>query len=223
MTAMEQIEPTLETVRPGDRLTREYRLTAEAYPDYFDAGAVDWSWLRLDDGRVATPHSVAFEDGNRTFSQRYLSGRKLNAHIEQQVGNPELVALYLRWRDRQHGQALPRAEDFTLDQLAPWAGRLMLLRQLGLAYAGKGTFKTGAAALQDWLKKKDLWTDGMVTVDGSGLSACARSLLDDHVHECLGLLCCQLRQLRLGFGRANLWRSITGPCQKQTGHNQDRE
>lgn len=50
----------------------------------------------------------------------------------------------------------------------------MLLRQLGLAYAGKGTFKTGAAALQDWLKKKDLWTDGMVTVDGSGLSACNR-------------------------------------------------
>lgn len=47
----------------------------------------------------------------------------------------------------------------------------MLLRQLGLAFAGKGTFKTGAAALQDWLEKKDLWAEGMKIVDGSGLSS----------------------------------------------------
>lgn len=50
----------------------------------------------------------------------------------------------------------------------------MLLRQLGLAYAGKGTFKTGAAALEDWLTKKKLWDKGMVIVDGSGLSASNR-------------------------------------------------
>lgn len=47
----------------------------------------------------------------------------------------------------------------------------MLLRQLGLAFAGKGTFKTGTAALQNWLDKRGLWQDGMAIVDGSGLAA----------------------------------------------------
>lgn len=50
----------------------------------------------------------------------------------------------------------------------------MLLRQLGLAYAGKGTFKTGAAALQDWLVKNQLWDNGMVLADGSGLASANR-------------------------------------------------
>ncbi len=121
MTAMEQIEPTLETVRPGDGFAREYRLTSDAYPDYFDAGAVDWSWLRLADGRVATPHSVAFEDGNRTFSQRYLSGRKLNAHIRHVFYAPLLQPLevadsvdvertYIR-RGREHVEFLALVRD----------------------------------------------------------------------------------------------------------------
>jgi hypothetical protein len=83
MTADRRIEPTIKTVVPGDRFgPHAYDLSAGAFPDYFDAEAVDWEWLRLPDGRMAVPHSAAFEDGNRTFSLRYLSGRKLNAHIQ---------------------------------------------------------------------------------------------------------------------------------------------
>ncbi|MFN8638051.1 MAG: hypothetical protein U0360_00995 [Dehalococcoidia bacterium] len=104
----------------GDRFTREYRLASDAYPDYFDAGAVDWNWLRLEDGR-ATPHSVAFEDGNRTFSQRYLSGRKLNAHIRHVFYAPpvepldvsdsvEVERTYVR-RGREHVEFLALVRD----------------------------------------------------------------------------------------------------------------
>ena len=50
----------------------------------------------------------------------------------------------------------------------------MLLRQLGVRYTGKGTFKTGTAAVQDYLKKEGLLKDGMVFLDGSGLSAANR-------------------------------------------------
>ncbi len=47
----------------------------------------------------------------------------------------------------------------------------MLLRQLGLAYAGKGTFKTGIAALREWLEKNSLLDEAMTILDGSGLAA----------------------------------------------------
>lgn len=47
----------------------------------------------------------------------------------------------------------------------------MLLRQLGVRYTGKGTFKTSTAAVQEYLKKEGLLKDGMVFLDGSGLSA----------------------------------------------------
>ncbi|MEZ4503879.1 MAG: hypothetical protein R3C39_14750 [Dehalococcoidia bacterium] len=85
----DRIEPTLETVRAGDRfgpVVREVR--GDNPPDYFDAAAVDSAWLRLPDGRVALPHSAAFEDGNRTFSTRYLSGRKLNARVRHTFYRP---------------------------------------------------------------------------------------------------------------------------------------
>ena len=43
MNVIERIEPTLETVAPGDRLgPNEYELVAGAYPDYFDASAIDY-------------------------------------------------------------------------------------------------------------------------------------------------------------------------------------
>lgn len=46
----------------------------------------------------------------------------------------------------------------------------MLFRQLGLRYAGKGTFKTSQAAMQDYLRERGLWQDGLVISDGSGLA-----------------------------------------------------
>lgn len=77
-----RIEPTIETVTPGERLgPNTYDVDGHTHPDFYDASATDEGWLRLPDGRVAIPHTVAFEDGNRTFSQKYLSGRKLNARI----------------------------------------------------------------------------------------------------------------------------------------------
>ena len=45
----------------------------------------------------------------------------------------------------------------------------MLFRQLGLRYAGKGTFKTGQAAVYAYLKKQGLLTDDICIEDGSGL------------------------------------------------------
>jgi D-alanyl-D-alanine carboxypeptidase/D-alanyl-D-alanine-endopeptidase (penicillin-binding protein 4) len=46
----------------------------------------------------------------------------------------------------------------------------MLFRQLGLRYAGKGTFKTSQAAMQDYLHERGMWQDGLVISDGSGLA-----------------------------------------------------
>jgi D-alanyl-D-alanine carboxypeptidase/D-alanyl-D-alanine-endopeptidase (penicillin-binding protein 4) len=46
----------------------------------------------------------------------------------------------------------------------------MLLRQLGVRYSGKGTFKTGAAAMEAWLKQHGLHGDNVHVVDGSGLA-----------------------------------------------------
>lgn len=46
----------------------------------------------------------------------------------------------------------------------------MLLRMLGVAYAGKGTFKTGCAAVQEFLTNEGLWTADMRVLDGSGLA-----------------------------------------------------
>lgn len=45
----------------------------------------------------------------------------------------------------------------------------MLFRQLGLRYAGKGTFKTGQAAIAAYLREQGLLTDGVTIEDGSGL------------------------------------------------------
>ncbi len=90
--AGERVEPTLDTVHMGDRFgPNAYGLEPGVYPDYFDASAIDWTWLQLPDGRTALPHSIAFEDGNRTFSLRYLSGRKLNARVRHTFYRP-LVA-----------------------------------------------------------------------------------------------------------------------------------
>ncbi len=50
----------------------------------------------------------------------------------------------------------------------------MLLRHLGVAFAGKGTFKTGEAALLDFLARQKLSREGTVAVDGSGLAAANR-------------------------------------------------
>ncbi len=46
----------------------------------------------------------------------------------------------------------------------------MLLRQLGVWYAGKGTVLTGGAALKDWLKESELYREGFHVTDGSGLA-----------------------------------------------------
>ena len=46
----------------------------------------------------------------------------------------------------------------------------MLFRQLGLRYSGKGTFKTGRAAVEAFLKDEGMLTDGIVIADGSGLA-----------------------------------------------------
>lgn len=46
----------------------------------------------------------------------------------------------------------------------------MLFRQLGVRYAGKGTFKTGRAAMEAFLAEKKLLTDGVHVTDGSGLA-----------------------------------------------------
>ena len=46
----------------------------------------------------------------------------------------------------------------------------MLLRQLGVRYSGKGTFKTGAAAMEAYLKQHGLHGDNVHVVDGSGLA-----------------------------------------------------
>lgn len=50
----------------------------------------------------------------------------------------------------------------------------MLLRQLGVRYTGKGTFKTGCAAVADYLNKEGLATNGVSIIDGSGLAASNR-------------------------------------------------
>lgn len=122
MNVTERIEPTLDTVTVGDCLgPNEYDLVAGVYPDYFDAGAIDWTWLRLPDGRQALPHSLAFEDGNRTFSLRYLSGRKLNARIRHTFYRPlvpplavsatvEIGRTYIR-RGREHVEFLALVRD----------------------------------------------------------------------------------------------------------------
>ena len=47
----------------------------------------------------------------------------------------------------------------------------MLLRQLGVRLTGKGTFKTGTAALLHYLKQEGLSAEGLKLVDGSGLAA----------------------------------------------------
>lgn len=46
----------------------------------------------------------------------------------------------------------------------------MLFRQLGLRYSGKGTFKTGRAAVESYLREQKLLTDGVHIEDGSGLA-----------------------------------------------------
>lgn len=46
----------------------------------------------------------------------------------------------------------------------------MLFRQLGLRYSGKGTFKTGRAAVEAYLTEQKLLTDGIHIEDGSGLA-----------------------------------------------------
>lgn len=50
----------------------------------------------------------------------------------------------------------------------------MLLRQLGVRFTGKGTFRTGAAAVLEHLKKEGIATNGVEIVDGSGLAASNR-------------------------------------------------
>ena len=46
----------------------------------------------------------------------------------------------------------------------------MLFRQLGVRYAGKGTFKTSCAAMKAFLTEQGLLTDGVNITDGSGLA-----------------------------------------------------
>lgn len=46
----------------------------------------------------------------------------------------------------------------------------MVFRQLGLRYAGKGTFKTSQVAMQEYLRERGLWQDGLMISDGSGLA-----------------------------------------------------
>lgn len=65
----------------------------------------------------------------------------------------------------------------------------MLLRQLGVRFTGKGTFKTGCAAVQEFLKKEGLFTNGVTLVDGSGLASTNRvtaRLLAGLLHRAAG-------------------------------------
>jgi len=122
MAVQEQIEPTIETVTPGDVITGyEYDLIPGVYANYVDASAISPGWLRLPDGRQAVPHSVLFEDSNRTFSTRYLSGRKLNAGVRHVfygpivppihvVGSVEILKTYIR-RGREHVEFMARVHD----------------------------------------------------------------------------------------------------------------
>lgn len=50
----------------------------------------------------------------------------------------------------------------------------MLLRQLGVRFTGKGTFRTGSAAVLEYLKKEGMATNGVDILDGSGLAASNR-------------------------------------------------
>lgn len=46
----------------------------------------------------------------------------------------------------------------------------MVFRQLGVRYAGKGTFKTGRAAMEAFLRDQELLGEGVQIADGSGLA-----------------------------------------------------
>jgi serine-type D-Ala-D-Ala carboxypeptidase/endopeptidase (penicillin-binding protein 4) len=46
----------------------------------------------------------------------------------------------------------------------------LVFRQLGLRYAGKGTFLTGSAGSEAALRDRGWWEDGLVIADGSGLA-----------------------------------------------------
>lgn len=50
----------------------------------------------------------------------------------------------------------------------------VLSRQVALGAGKKGSFAAGSAAVTAWLKRHDLWADGMVIDDGSGLSGKSR-------------------------------------------------
>lgn len=50
----------------------------------------------------------------------------------------------------------------------------VLSRQVAVHTGGNGSFKAGSAAVTAWLKRHDLWADGLVIDDGSGLSGKSR-------------------------------------------------
>jgi D-alanyl-D-alanine carboxypeptidase/D-alanyl-D-alanine-endopeptidase (penicillin-binding protein 4) len=46
----------------------------------------------------------------------------------------------------------------------------MILKTIGKRIKGEGTFEKGAEAVMEFLRKEDLWENGSVIIDGSGLS-----------------------------------------------------
>lgn len=63
------------------------------------------------------------------------------------------------------GHTLRNSDNFVAEVLA---------RQVSLRAGGDGSFKAAAAAVRSWLKAHDLWAEGMVIDDGSGLSRKSR-------------------------------------------------
>lgn len=116
------VEPTIESVTVGEVIgPLTFNLEPGDYPDYVDSGAISPGWLQLPDGRQAAPHSLLFEAGNRAFSSKYLSGRKLNAGVLHRFYAPlippshlattvEVLRTYVK-RGREHVEFVARVHD----------------------------------------------------------------------------------------------------------------
>jgi serine-type D-Ala-D-Ala carboxypeptidase/endopeptidase (penicillin-binding protein 4) len=88
----------------------------------------------------------------------------------------EVVPKVLSAEDADNARVLVEHRSRLVDALPPINANSqnlhaeLVFRQLGLRYAGKGTFLTGRAAAEDLLRRHGWWEDGLVISDGSGLA-----------------------------------------------------